>query len=230
MTKQASFPTLSPYLSLPITCAGACVAMSTLNQLVAVLVSLVDARDPNAAQHSAYTAHIAGVVARQMGLDANSIETTETAARLLNLGKINVPRELLVSKELNESERLSIRSSLAKSADIVEGIAFEGPVAQVLRQSNEHVDGSGPLKLKGDTILISARIVAASNALIGMISPRAWRESMSLEQAMEVIKSETGSHFDSAVVEALDRCLAEGGSEILAPLQRKPQSLEKQTA
>lgn len=191
--------------------------LNTLNQLVAMLVSLVDKRDPNAASHSERVAILARATAEGMGLDAETVETTETAARLMNLGKVDVPVELLTRHgELNEAERNAIRTSLSVSAELLKGVAFRGPVADTLRQAQEHVDGTGPLKLKGEDILISARIIAASNALVSMVSPRAYRSAMTPEAALKILQSETARRFDRKVISALTHYMDnQGGTTAL---------------
>ena len=197
--------------------------LHTLQQLIATLISLVDRRDPNAAQHSNAAALLAANVARELGLDAATVETAETAARLLNLGKMDVPAELLTRRAgLNMEEKNTIRSSLAQTADLVEGIEFEGPVAETLRQAQEYVDGSGPLGLKGEEILISARIVAAANAAIGMCSPRAYRSPMTLQQAIGILNQNSGMQFDSKVVGALLYYLENRGGKEAIPLLLTP--------
>lgn len=191
--------------------------LNTLNQLVAMLVSLVDKRDPNAAEHSARVALLARAAAEGMGLSSDEIETTETAARLMNLGKVDVPVELLTRDgKLNEAERDAIRSSLSASADLLKGVAFRGPVADTLRQAQEHVDGTGLMKLKGDDILISARIITAANALVGMVSPRAYRSAMKADEALKILQSEAEKRYDRRVVSALTHYVDnQGGRELL---------------
>ncbi len=191
--------------------------LNTLNQLVAMLVSLVDKRDPNAAEHSARVATLARAAAEGMGLSAEEIETTETAARLMNLGKVDVPVELLTRDgKLNEAERDAIRSSLSASADLLKGVAFRGPVADTLRQAQEHVDGTGLMKLKGESILISARIITAANALVGMVSPRAYRSAMKADEALKILQSEAEKRYDRRVVSALTHYVDnQGGREML---------------
>ncbi len=186
--------------------------LHTLHQLVAMLVSLVDRRDPNAAQHSAHVATVAAAAAQEMGLDAAMIETTETAARLMNLGKMDVPAELLMrTGTLNNEEKSRVRSSIAASAMLIDGIEFNGPVAETLRQSQEQADGNGPLKLKGDDILISARIIAAANAVVSMLSPRAYRKSMSIEEAVSQLQAD--ARFDRKVTAAISNYLLNGSGD-----------------
>lgn len=169
--------------------------------LVKALVDALDRRDPHAAAHSAKVAKVAVLTAKAMSLDPLMVETIETAARLCNIGKIELPEDLLTKKAaLNESERMHIRNVIAKSADYVSDVPFAGPVVDTLRQTQEFVDGSGPLGLFGDEILISARIVAAANALVGMMSVRAYRSAMSADEASEKLYAMVGSQFDRRVV------------------------------
>jgi len=176
----------------------------TLHQLVSLTVSLIDRRDPHAATHSSNVAELAGRIATQLGLDSVQRETACTAARLMNLGKADIPAEWLTRRgTLQSDEQLSIRNSMATSAALVEDIAFEGPVAQTLREAQETFDGQGPQRLRGDAILLPARIIAVANAMIGMISPRAWRRAMSVDEALATLDGEAGKRFDGRIITAL---------------------------
>lgn len=189
----------------------------TLQQLVQVIVSRIDRRDPHAAEHSTKVATIAAGTARSMGLDTATIDTTETAARLMNLGKMDIPAEWLTrSGKLKAEERDTIRNAVSTSADLLAGIAFTGPVAETLRQSQEFVDGTGPAGKKGEQILISARIITAANALVGMLSSRAWRSGMSTDEAMQTLQQGSGKQFDRKVISALANYLDNlGGAQLL---------------
>lgn len=190
----------------------------TLQQLVQVIVSRIDRRDPHAAEHSAKVATLAAGTARSMGLESTMADTTETAARLMNLGKMDIPAEWLTrSGTLKTEERDTIRNAVATSAELLADIAFTGPVTETLRQSQEFIDGSGPSGKKGDQILISARIIAAANALVGMLSTRAWRKGMTLDEAMQMLQQGTGKQFDRKVITAMANYLDNhGGAEALA--------------
>jgi PAS domain S-box-containing protein len=196
--------------------------LGTLQQLIGTLVSMVDRRDPNAAQHSSAGASVATAIAEEMNLDPVTVETTGTAARLMNLGKMDIPTEWLTrADKLSDKERLALRSTNLTSAELLEGIAFEGPVAETVRQSQEHVDGSGPLKLQGDTILISARIIAAANALVGMVSPRTYRAALPISEAETVLMQDSDTRFDRRVVIALMHYLDNrGGREALQTMMQ----------
>lgn len=178
--------------------------LSTQKQLVQTLLGLVDKRDPFAANHSLLVSQIAYQVARDMGLDNVTVETTKTAASLMNIGKIVVPTELLTKTgQLTDEEKTAIRSSMDTAADLLSTIPFDGPVVATLKQWQEKWDGTGAMSLKEDNILISARIIAVANAFIGMISPRSWRSEMTIEAANKFLLEQSGSYFDQRVVVAL---------------------------
>jgi HD-GYP domain-containing protein (c-di-GMP phosphodiesterase class II) len=199
-----------------------------MSQLVRTLVGVVDRRDPFSAGHSARVGMLARAIASEMGLDEQQIETAEIAGSLLNLGKIFVPAELLTrSGELTESERQQVRQGMQASAQLLEGIEFDGPVVETLRQSQAHWDGSGaPAGLAGEDILVTARVVAVANAFVGMVSRRAHREALGIDRSIQTLMGEVGRAFDRGVVAALVNYLdnrggraqwAESASQSAAP-------------
>ena len=178
--------------------------LNTQRQLIETLVTLVDKRDPFAANHSQLVSQIAYEVAVEMELDNITVETTRIAGTLMNIGKIVVPTELLTKTGiLSPEEKRMIHDSMNAAADLLAGISFDGPVAETLRQWQEKWDGTGKMGLKGESILISARIIAVANAFIGMISPRSWRTAIPIEAANKLILDQAGTHFDRRAVIAL---------------------------
>ena len=176
----------------------------TLQNLVKTLVDVVDKRDPYAAQHSSRVAKVARAVAAEMGLTETFVDTAETAGNLLNLGKIMIPPELLSkTANLTDDERRMLRDSTQMSADMLRDIEFDGPVVDTLRQAQERWDGSGPKGLKGEDALVTARIIAVANAFVGMVSDRAFRRALSIDQAIENLFKDAGKGFDRRVVAAL---------------------------
>ena len=172
--------------------------------LIDTLVTLVDRRDPFAANHSMSVSALAHSMALQMEQDVVTVETTRTAASLMNVGKIVISTVILTKTDpLTDEERHIIRDSMMDAAELVRGIHFEGPVYDTLRQWQEKWDGSGTLGLKGEDILISARILSVANTFIGMISPRSWRTAMSVDEAVKFLMNNCGSLFDRRVVVAL---------------------------
>jgi HD-GYP domain-containing protein (c-di-GMP phosphodiesterase class II) len=186
----------------------------TLNQLVDTLVTLVDRRDPYAANHSVRVAEVARAVAGEMALPAAETATARIAAALMNVGKILVPTPVLTKTErLSEDEMRLVRDSIQTSADLLEGVDFDGPVAASLRQLQEHWDGSGsPAGLAGEAILLPARIVAVANAFVAMTSPRSWRPGLDFNAAIAELLKQSGVRWDRRVVIALVNVLENRGA------------------
>lgn len=173
-------------------------------QLVKTLVHLVDKRDPFAASHSLMVSDLAATIAVHMGLAEQMVETIRIAGNVMNIGKIVVPTELLTKTSgLTDEEKRIVADSMNIAAELLSDIRFEGPVVETLRQWQEHYDGSGPKKLKGENILISARVISVANAFVGMVSPRSWRDAMKVEAITKYLLENCETHFDRRVVVAL---------------------------
>jgi HD-GYP domain-containing protein (c-di-GMP phosphodiesterase class II) len=176
----------------------------TLQQLVKTLVEVVDKRDPFAANHSTRVAAVARATAAEMGLTETEIETAEIAGNLLNLGKILIPSDLLAkTSNLTQDELNLVRNSIQMSADLLRDIEFDGPVVDTLRQAQARWDGTGTPTLAGEEILVTARVIAVANALVGMTSNRAFRAALDIDEALERLLKDSGKAFDRRVVAAL---------------------------
>ncbi|MGQ0676680.1 MAG: HD domain-containing phosphohydrolase [Rhodospirillales bacterium] len=196
-----------------------------MGQVVDMLVGLVDRRDPYCADQAARVGQVAGAVAEAMGLEAAERATLDTAARLMNLGKVTVPQELLTrTGKLDDAEMLNVRESILNSAEYLRGIEFDGPVQETLRQLQEHVDGSGyPRGLQGEAILLPARILAVANAFVSMVSPRAWRDAIGIDRAIELLRQDRDRAFDRRAVAALEHALENrGGRQAWAGFAARP--------
>ena len=182
-----------------------------MTRLIRTLVKLLDGRDPYAAHHSAKVAIVAHAIAEELGLSDDLTATAKLAGSLLNIGKILAPTELLTRDgALTEEERQRVRDGLQASADLVSHIEFPGPVVDTLRQVFENWDGSGvPRGLKGDEILITAQAVSLANSFVAMISPRAYRAGVGIDEAITALKREAGSTYGPDVVAALASRLRE---------------------
>lgn len=176
-----------------------------MRQLVDTLVGVVDRRDPYSANHSVRVGRVARAIAGEMNLDSAAGEVVEIAGHLMNLGKIAVPKSVLTKTEaLTESEIRLVRDSVLASADLVADIEFDGPVAETIRQLQEHFDGTGmPDGLKGEEILPPARVVAVANSFVAMVSARSYRQGMDFDRAMAILQKESGAAFDRRAVTAL---------------------------
>lgn len=188
-----------------------------LRQLVETLVSAIDSRDPFAARHSRWLSELARTVAEEMELAPGLVDTAEIAGALLNVGKIFVRRDVLMkTAALSDSERREVRAGLARSAEILRGLDFDGPVAETVEQAQAHWDGSGvPAGLKGDDILVTARVLAVTNAFVGMISARAHRPALPLDAALDHLFKNAGTFFDRRAVAALANYLDNHGGRMV---------------
>ena len=174
--------------------------------LVKTLVDLVGQRDPYAANHATRVAEVSCAIAREMEVGEEEIRTIEIAAQLMNLGKTLVPVEILTSPDkLTPEERRLVSDSILTSAKLLDGVDFDGPVAEMIRQVQERWDGGGrPKGLSGEDIMVGARIVAAANAFVAMVSPRAYRHRpASFDEALNMLFGDSGPAFDRRVVSAL---------------------------
>ena len=178
---------------------------AAMRQLVGTLVSVVDRRDPYSANHSVRVGAVARAIAGEMNLDDALTETVAIAGSLMNLGKIEVPGDILTKRGgLTPQETALVQKSVLTSAEMVANVDFDGPVYDTLRQLQEHFDGSGaPDGLSGMDIIITARIGAVANAFVGMVSARAWRSGMSFDKALDILLGDGNTRYDRAVVVAL---------------------------
>lgn len=184
-----------------------------LKSLVSTLTMIIGSRDPFSRAHSERVVTITKVLCQELSLEEGEAITAELAGAMMNLGKILVPRSILTKPEkLNEDELKIIRESVLKSADMVEGIEFDGPVSDVLRQVQAHWDGSGePGGLSGEDILLPARIVAVANAFVGMTSARAYRNGLDMKYAITTLMNEVDYVYDRRPVVALMNYLENKG-------------------
>lgn len=185
-----------------------------MKELIDTLVSVVDRRDPFSANHSSRVAEVGRAVAREMGLGDLEVKTVDIAGSLMNLGKIFIPPETLTkTNDLTDEERELLQHAYLTTVDLIEHVTFEGPVVETIRQFGETWDGSGPLGLKGEEVIVTARILAVANAFVGMVSARAYRAAMPFERASDILLQDTGTKFDRKPVTALINYLENRGGK-----------------
>ena len=194
-------------------------------QLINTIVNVVDQRDPYSSHHSSRVAQVARAIAEEMDLSQEDANTVDLAGNLLSLGKIFVPTVVLGKGEedMTPEENSMVANSYMVSAELLKDIPFDGPVVEAIRQSGERVDGAGPLGLKDEQILMTARIVNVANMFVRKISARAYREGLTFEEVSNVLLQSSGTQFDRKPVSALINFLDNhGGMEKWAHLREKP--------
>lgn len=170
------------------------------------LAHMVELRDPYTAGHERRVGLIASAIAEKMGLSEKMCSDMELIGLVHDIGKITVPAEILTKPTtLSPAERTIVRSHAEAGYEILKNIHFEGTsVANIVLQHHERMDGSGyPRGLKGNEILLEARILMVADVLESISSHRPYRPALGLSQALAEIKKNRGKLFDSAVVDAV---------------------------
>ncbi len=175
-----------------------------LDGTLQVIVASVELRDPYTAGHQKKVADLSRAIAREMQLEANVIDGIYKAGLIHDLGKLAVPAEILTKPtKLTESEYALIKDHSEAGYNILKDIEFPWPIANIVRQHHEAVDGSGyPKGLKGKEILIEARILSVADVVEAVASHRPYRASLGIEYALDLINQFKGKHFDKDVVKA----------------------------
>jgi PAS domain S-box-containing protein len=164
---------------------------------------IVEARDPYTAGHQHQTARLAGAIAVEMGLDAETVESIFVAASIHDLGKIYVPAEILSKPgRITEMEKGLIRIHPQVGYDILKTIDFPWPIAEIVLQHHERMDGTGyPRGLKGDEIMIEARILGLADVVESMGSHRPYRPTIGMEKSLAEIRRHRGTRYDADIVD-----------------------------
>jgi HD-GYP domain-containing protein (c-di-GMP phosphodiesterase class II) len=185
-------------------------------QTVEAIAGIVEMRDPYTSGHQVRVADLASAIAKQMGLSDMEQQVIHLAGVVHDLGKIRVPAEILSKPgRLNEIEYSLIKMHPQAGYDILKGIDFSWPIAQMVLQHHERMDGSGyPQGLKGDEILMGARILCVADVVEAMSSHRPYRPGLGDEAALAEIVSGRGTKFDTQVVDACVALFKENGYEL----------------
>jgi len=178
-----------------------------VNTTIQVMVSAVEARDPYTAGHQIRSADLARTIAIKMGLPEETIEGIYMATSIHDIGNLSIPAEILSKpSKLSDTEFSIVKEHPWRGYEILKNVQTDWPLAEIVYQHHERIDGSGyPRNLKGEEILIEARILAVADVVEAIASHRPYRPSLGLEAALEEISKNRGILYDSVVV---DTCLA----------------------
>jgi PAS domain S-box-containing protein len=185
----------------------------TLEGTVNTLVSAIEMRDPYTAGHQRQVTQLAYAIAKEMGLPEERIEGIRMAGLIHDLGKINVPAEILSKPgPLTELEYGLIQMHPQIGHDVLKTIDFPWPVAQTVLQHHERMDSSGyPQGLSGEEILLEARILGVADVVEAMASHRPYRPPRGMDKALQEISQNRGILYDPEVVDACLRLFIEKG-------------------
>ena len=183
-----------------------------LEDTIGAIVTIVQKKDPYTAGHQQRVSQLACAIGREMGLNSEQIRVIRIASLLHDLGKVFIPTEILAKPgKLSKVEFSMVKSHPEADYQILKTIDFSCAIADIVRQHHERLDGSGyPLGLKGDAILLEARIISVADVVEAMVSSRPYRPAPGLEAAMKEIEEGKGKAYDSDAVNACTKLFREG--------------------
>ncbi|MDD3258738.1 MAG: PAS domain S-box protein, partial [Smithellaceae bacterium] len=182
-----------------------------LGGTIRAIASVVETKDPYTAGHQRRVADIARAIAQEMKLPRERIDGLRMAGIIHDIGKVSVPSEILSSpRKLSSLEFSLIKTHAQSGHDIVREIEFPWPIARIIIEHHERMDGSGyPNALTGDQILPESRILAVADVVEAMATHRPYRPSLGLEAALDEITQNRGRLYDPEVVDACLRLFRE---------------------
>jgi len=169
-----------------------------------VMVSAIEMRDPYTAGHQVRAADIARAIATEMGLSQEKIDGIRIAGTIHDIGKLSIPAEILSKPtKLTDLEFSLIKEHSHSGYEMLKNVESPWPLAEIIHQHHERMNGTGyPRNLKGDEILIEARILAVADVVEAMSSHRPYRASLGIEAALEEIEKNKGILYDDVVAYA----------------------------
>ena len=182
------------------------------NSVVSVLSDMLNLKDPYTQFHEKNVAKLALEIAERMGLDEFTIESIRVASMVHDIGKINIPTEILSKPgKLSDIEFEMIKKHPETAYEILRKVDLPWPVADIVYQHHERLDGSGyPRHLKSDEILLEAKIIIVADVIEAMSSHRPYRAALGFEAAIEEIKKNAGVLYDAKIVQICTSILEEG--------------------
>jgi len=174
---------------------------------------IVDARDPYTSDHQSRVTQLSVGIALELGLSQEKVKGIKIASLIHDIGKIGIPTEILSKPtKLSEAEFSLIKEHPQIGYNILKSINFLYPVAQIVLQHHERIDGSGyPNHLKGDEILLEAKIIGVADVVEAMSSHRPYRPALGIDAALQEITKNRGILYDPKVVDACIKLFREKG-------------------
>jgi len=187
-----------------------------INATIQVMVSAVEVRDPYTSGHQRRSANLARVIAAEMGLPSNIIDGVRMAGSIHDIGKLSIPAEILSKPTpLTNIEFSLIKEHARTGSEMLKDVESPWPLAEIIHQHHERMDGSGyPRNLKGDDILMEARILTVADVVEAMASHRPYRPSLGIDAALEEIENNKGTLYDADAVEACLKLFRKKGFQL----------------
>jgi len=178
-----------------------------------IIMKVVETRDPYSIGHQQRVSKLATAIAQETKLPQDKIEGTRIASLVHDIGKVNLPTEIISKpSKLIEVEFNLIRNYPKVGYDILKKVDFPWPIAEIVLQHQEKIDGSGyPRGLKGDEILIEAKILGVANVVEAMSSYKSYRPALSIDEALAEISKNKNILFDPEVVDVCLKLFKEKG-------------------
>jgi PAS domain S-box-containing protein/putative nucleotidyltransferase with HDIG domain len=175
-----------------------------MDNIIFIMAKMSESKDPYTAGHQKKVSKLATAIARKMGLSEDRIEALKFASLIHDIGKINIPGEILSKPaKLSETEFALIKEHPKTCYNIIKDIDFPWEIASIILQHHERLDGSGyPEGLKDKEILLESKILAVADAVEAMSSRRPYRAALGINKALEEISKNKGKLYDSDVVDA----------------------------
>jgi putative two-component system response regulator len=185
----------------------------SMKGMIEAVAETIERRGPYTEGHHERVSRLAVAIAREMGLTDFQVEGLDLASRIYDIGMVNIPADILQKAGRLEGIKLSMYQTYPEAAyDTLKKIECIWPIAFIILQHREFYDGSGfPKRIKGEAILIEARILAVAHALEDLTTHRSYRNAFPLNEALEEISSHSGSWYDSGVVAACLKLFKEKG-------------------
>jgi len=176
----------------------------TMEDTIYTIGKIAETRDPYTSGHQKNVSQIAIFIAQEMKLPKDKIEGIRIASLVHDIGKISLPAEILNKPtKLSEIEYSLIKDHSQTGYDILKSIEFPWPVARIVLQHHERLNGSGyPQGLKGEDILLEAKIIGVADVVEAMSSHRPYRPAWGIDKALEEISKNKGILYDPKVVDA----------------------------
>jgi PAS domain S-box-containing protein len=190
---------------------------NAVSATIQVMVSAVEMKDPYTAGHQLRSADLACAIATEMGLTQEKIDGMRMAGSIHDIGKLSIPAEILSKPtKLTNIEFSLIKEHAQGGYEMLKDVESPWPLAQIVYQHHERMDGSGyPRNLKGDEIIMEARIMAVADVVEAMASHRPYRPSLGIDVALEEIEKNRGILYDDVVADACLRLFREKGYSLI---------------